>query len=83
MDPVTAVGVAANILQFVDYICHVLEIGKQIRRTGMGDWHQDIETSAALLKHQAQRLQLRKDDEGAVVESDQVRFYTCTGAEYR
>ena len=75
MEAITAIGLAANILQFVDYVCHVLEIGKQIRRTGIGDWHQSIERDAALLKHQAHRIQLRKGDEESGDNPGQVRLY--------
>lgn len=73
MEALAAVGLAANILQFVDYVCQVMEIRKQIRRNnGVLDWQQDIERSAVLLKNQAHRIQLRKVDEGLLGKPAQV-----------
>ncbi|TVY30238.1 hypothetical protein LHYA1_G000648 [Lachnellula hyalina] len=52
MEALVAVGFAANILQFVDYVSHLLNIGSQLRRQGISDFNSDLERSATLLKHQ-------------------------------
>lgn len=61
MDPATlsAIGFAANILQFIDYVSHILKIGKQIKRTGMSDFKFTIQESAKFLTDQANRIRPR------------------------
>ena len=56
MEALTAVGFAANILQFVDSVSHVLKVGNQLRRNGMSDFNSDLERSATLLKHQVDQI---------------------------
>ena len=56
MEALVAVGFAANILQFVDYTCYVLKIGKQLRRKGMSETTSDLEKSAESLQHQVDRI---------------------------
>jgi len=56
MDPLAALSFAANIAQFVDYVCHVLKVGKQIRRHGMAESTEELEQTAKLLEHQVARI---------------------------
>jgi len=56
MEALAAVGFAANILQFVDGVCHVLKIGRQLRRNGMTDSNLNLEQSVKFLEHQITRI---------------------------
>ena len=57
MDPVTAVGFAANILGFIDFVSHLLAIGSQIRRDGVPEYHYSLQKSAERLRRQAKDLE--------------------------
>ena len=59
MEALVAVGFAANILNFVDFICHALKIGNQIRRNGMSDSNADLEKSITLLEHQMNKIRMQ------------------------
>ncbi|KAH9217801.1 hypothetical protein DL95DRAFT_92377 [Leptodontidium sp. 2 PMI_412] len=50
------IGLAANILQFIDWVSHVCDVGSQIRRNGMSDFNLDLDRTSAELKHQLQRI---------------------------
>ena len=56
MEALVAVGFAASILQFVDFVCHALDLGSQLRRQGMSDVTLDLEQSAKFLEHQVSRI---------------------------
>jgi len=75
MDPLAAVGFAANILQFVDYVSHVLKIGKQIQRHGMVESNQDLEQTATLMEHQLARIRAQQGIDTGLDGPDKVRFY--------
>lgn len=55
-DALAAIGLAANILQFIDWVSHVCDVGSQIRRNGMSDFNLDLDRTSAELKHQLQRI---------------------------
>ncbi|KAJ4319345.1 hypothetical protein N0V84_006430 [Fusarium piperis] len=59
MDPFAAIGFAANLLQFIDYLSYILKVGKQIRRNRMPEFQSDIQTSLKILQDQVSRLRLR------------------------
>jgi hypothetical protein len=59
MEALVAVGFAANILQFVDYVSHLLNIGSQLRRQGISEFNSDLERSATLLEHQVTRIRFQ------------------------
>lgn len=75
VDALAAIGFAANILQFVDYICHVLKVGRQLRRQGMVESNQDLEQTARLLEHQVARIRSQQGVETGLDESDQVSMH--------
>jgi len=74
MDPFTGIGLVANILQFVDYVCHVLKIGRQIRRDGLVESNQELEQTAKVLEHQVARILSDQEIETGLNESDKVRL---------
>ena len=74
MEALVAVGFAANVLQFVDYICHTLKIGKQVWSNGMSDTGSDLECSTTLLEHQIERIRRQSGTASGVNEASQV---TC------
>jgi len=51
-----AIGLAANILQFIDWVSHVCQVGSQIRRNGMSDFNLELERTAQELEYQLQRI---------------------------
>ncbi|KAK7425991.1 hypothetical protein QQZ08_007573 [Neonectria magnoliae] len=52
MDPFAAIGFAANLLQFIDYLSYILKVGEQICRNGMPEFSSNIQTSAKILEDQ-------------------------------
>jgi hypothetical protein len=69
MEALAAVGFAANILQFVDSVSHVLKIGNQLRRNGMSDFNSDLERSTVVLQHQVDRIRIQCGTAGCVDEA--------------
>lgn len=51
-----AIGLAANILQFIDWVSHVCEVGSQIRRNGISDFNLSLERTVLELEHQLGRI---------------------------
>jgi hypothetical protein len=74
MEALVAVGFAANILQFVDYVCSVVDIGNQLRRNGMTESNIDLERTTKTLEHQIARIRSQHGATSGVEEADQVRF---------
>jgi hypothetical protein len=72
MEALVAVGFAANILQFVDYICHVLNVGKQLRRRGMTDSNLDLERAAKILENQVVKIRSQQGTGTGLDETDKV-----------
>jgi hypothetical protein len=72
MEALVAVGFAANILQFVDYICHVLNVGKQLRRQGMTDSNLDLERAAKILENQVVKIRSQQGTSTGLDETDKV-----------
>ncbi len=72
MEALAAVGFAANILQFVDSVSHVLKVGSQLRRNGMSDFNSDLERSTVLLQHQVDRIRMQCGAAHGVDEAGQV-----------
>ena len=72
-----AVGFAANILQFVDSVCHVLNVGRQLRRHGMTDFNWDLERSTKFLEHQVARIRSQQGAVTGLDEADQVQIIGC------
>ena len=69
-----AVGFAANILQFVDSVCYVLDVGSQLRRHGMSDFNWDLERSTKFLEHQVARIRSQQGAVTGLDEADQVQI---------
>jgi hypothetical protein len=67
-----ALGLAANILQFIDWISHVLDIGSQIRRNGMSDFQIGLEKTARELEHHVARISAPLGTATCRTEHDQV-----------
>ena len=74
MEALAAVSFAANILQFVDSICHVLKVGSQLRRRGMTDFNLDLERSTKFLEHQVARIRSQQGAVTGLGEADQVQI---------
>jgi hypothetical protein len=53
-----AIGLAANILQFIDWVSHICEVGSQIRRNGITDFNLSLERTVEELEHQLGRIHL-------------------------
>ena len=82
MEALVAVGFAANILQFVDSVCLVFNVGSQLRRHGMTDFNSDLERSTKFLEHQIARIRSQQGAVTGLDEADQVQFvghcvYAC------
>jgi len=73
MEALVAVGFAANILQFVDFVCHALDLGNQLRRQGMSDVTLDLEQSAKFLEHQVSRIRSQRGAATGLDVTDKVR----------
>lgn len=67
-----AVGFAANILQFVDYICHVLNVGKQLRRHGTTNSNLNLERAARVLENQVVKIRSQQGAGTGLDETDEV-----------
>jgi hypothetical protein len=72
MEALAAVGFAANILQFIDWIAHVLAIGSQIRRNGVTDFNLNLERTAKELRYQISRIRPQKGTTTSLSQNDQV-----------
>jgi hypothetical protein len=82
MEPLEAIRFAVNIMQFVDSICHALDIGSQIRRSGIRESPLDLEESIKLLDHHSSIIQSQVGVVTGFDAADQVgrstiRVYTC------
>ena len=76
MEGLAAISLAANILQFIDWTCHLLEIGSQVRRHGISDFHMDLDRTAKELEYQIQRIRPQTGLYGCVSENDEVNAYS-------
>ena len=76
MEGLAAIGLAANILQFIDWTCHILNIGSQIRRHGISDFHMDLDRTAKELDYQIQRIRPQTGLHGCLSKSDEVNAYS-------
>lgn len=74
MEALVAIGYAANILQFVDSICHVLKVGRQLRRRGMADSTLDLERAARFLENQVVKLRAQQGAGTGSEETEEVRI---------
>ncbi|KAK0514638.1 hypothetical protein JMJ35_003255 [Cladonia borealis] len=71
MEGLAAIGLAANILQFIDWTCHILDIGSQIRRQGISDLHMDLDRTAKELEYQIQRIRPQTGLYGCLSKNDE------------
>ncbi|KAF4954200.1 hypothetical protein FGADI_5413 [Fusarium gaditjirri] len=57
-DPTTlaTIAFAGNILQFIDWVAHVVNVGNQIRRNGMTEFDMTLDATTRILKHQILRI---------------------------
>jgi hypothetical protein len=72
MDPITAIGFAANILSFIDYSAKVISTGVEIYQSASGST-QDIRTSdtiATEMRRFAIKLQLQPPDKTQLSEEE-------------
>lgn len=72
MEALAAVGFAANILQFVDYVCHVVKVGRQMRRNKMPDCNLNLEKTAKVLEHQIAKIRSQQGGATGLKEADKV-----------
>ncbi|KAF5535388.1 P-loop containing protein [Fusarium phyllophilum] len=58
VDPTTlaTIAFAGNILQFIDWVAHVVNVGNQIRRNGMTEFDMTLDATTRILKHQILRI---------------------------
>lgn len=57
MDPLTALGLAGNIVQFIDFSCKILSDSYEIYRAGSTSEHEEINFIATDLSTLADRIQ--------------------------
>ena len=57
MDPLTALGLAGNIVQFIDFSCKILSDSYEIYRAGSTSEHEEIDFIATDLSTLADRIQ--------------------------
>jgi hypothetical protein len=74
-----ALGLAANILQFIDWVSHVLDIGSQIRRNGMSDFQIGLEKTAKELRHHVARIKTPPGLAACPSQNDQVSTEMMVG----
>ncbi len=67
-----AISLAANILQFIDWVSHVCQVGSQIRRNGISDFNLDLETTVGGLEHHLQRIRPPPEGVTCSTRADQV-----------
>ena len=69
LEALAAVGLAGNIIQFIDFSCNLLAEAHEIHgsRTGSSDKNLELETVAARLKHLAANLSSSTPNQGLVV----------------
>ena len=72
MEPLVALAFAANILQFIDWISHVLDVGNQIRRDGISDFNMGLDRTANELTYQIQRIKPQREHLTCQNQTDQV-----------
>jgi len=73
MEAVAAVGFASSILTFIDFTCHVLEIGSQIRRPGLPASQLTLEQVSKQIKEHAKLVKPPDGEQRPFNEGDQVR----------
>ena len=72
MEAAAVIGFASSILQFIDFACHVLEIGSQIRRPGLARCQLSLEQVSKQVKEHACRLKPPDEAQRPYTKSDQV-----------
>lgn len=73
-----AISLAANILQFIDWVSHVCQVGSQIRRNGISDFNLDLERTVDGLEHHLQRIRPPPGGLTCATRADQVGGFLDT-----